>query len=451
MLINILVKTKTISKDKLENRRTYRFRLNKREYNLSINTNISSSSYGVRNAPERILDLNGIVNTFHLINRFVLKSQRDDVNLKIQVTFPVKDLDFWNTELVKKKLEELLIYFTDIRWNINFILDNSSHTHPNPKLPFKKEEELEICFWSGGLDSYAGLIDRLSSFPRKEFIVASFESNNSTKSIQNDVFLKLKKIYPNLTERIYIHNSFNHKNKNEFPYARTRGLFFLLSGMSLAFLLGQNKIYMYENGMGALNLMLPGNYGLDQSITATFQSQRLCEEFFTLVTDTEIKIENPYAFQTKSEMLRNILEKKLTNFISITSSCDSPQRKKPKECGFCTSCLLRRFSLLSAGIEDEKDYIFKNLFESELENKNTFQAMSGQVRIFDSLLRTDSLDTFFDYFPDLHRSQEYSRLDKNLFRQKLRSFLELYIDEWKKFEAKLYQDEELATSSKLIA
>ncbi len=451
MLLNIFVKTKTVAKDKLENKKSYSFLLKERNYTLSVSTNISSSRYGVRNAPDRILDLNGIVNTIHLINRFIQKRQRRNSHLKIEVTFPVRDLHFWQTENVKKKLEELLHYFTDIQWEMKFILDESKPIHPNPKLLFSKEQEVEICFWSGGLDSYAGLVDRMNNFPNKEFVLASFESNNSNKSIQNDIFVKLKENFPNLAERIYIQNSFKHRNKNEFPFARTRGLFFLLSGLSLAFLLGQNNVYMYENGVGALNLMLPGNYGLDQSITATFQSHCLCEEFFKLVSGTEVKIENPYAFQTKSEMLRKVIFSKDKNIISITSSCDSPHRKKPKECGYCTSCLLRRVSLHLASIKDEKEYIMKSLFDLDLENKSSFQAMSGQVRIFDSILNSDGLDALYDYYPDLYRAEEYSSLGKKEFRQRIKSFLGAYIQEWKNFESEYAQDVQISAMSKLSA
>lgn len=451
MQLNILVQSNTFEKDKLENKKSYSFGLNGRNYILSINTNISSSKYGVRNTPDRILDLNGIVNTVHLINRFVQKRQRRDSQLKVEVSFPVRDIDFWKCENIKNKLEELLYYFTEIHWEMKFILDESKPVQPNPKLLFSKEQEVEICFWSGGLDSYAGLIDRMNGFPQKEFVLASFESNNANKKIQDDLFAKLKEGYSNLSERIYIYNSFNHGNKHEFPFARTRGLFFLLSGLSLAFLLGQNKIYMYENGVGALNLMLPGNYGLDQSITATFQSHRLCEEFFTLVSETEVKIENPYAFYTKSVMLRNLMLYKDRHFISSTSSCDSPQRNKPKECGFCTSCLLRRVSLHSAGINDEKEYILKSLFDLDLENKSSFQAMNGQVRIFESILNSNGLDALYDYYPDLYRAEEYSNLGKIEFRQRIKSFLELYIEEWKKFESEYNQYAQISTPTKLSA
>lgn len=449
--IKIQVNTDSVTKNKLENRKSYNFILNNRSYNLSINTNIISTRFGVQNIPDQILDLNGIVNIIHLINRFIQSRQRKIPNFMIEISFPVKDLEFWNRAEIKLKLEELVGFFTDIIWKFRFILDQSKPTNPNPRLIFNLQDELELCFWSGGLDSYAGLLNRVNQFPKKKFILASFESQNLNKKIQRKLFENIKQLYPNVEERIFIHNTLGHKNSNEYPYARTRGLFFLISGLSLAYILGQKKIFMYENGIGALNLKLPGNYGLDQSITATFQSHRICEEFFKLVSGTYVKIENPFAFQTKSQMLRGICGPRNFNLIAATSSCDSPFRKKPRECGYCTSCLLRRFSLYTAELKDEKSYFEDKLSNPGLFNRKETQAMYGQYKKIEFLLNHGGLDALYKDDPDFYRAEETSGLEPDIFKNKLNSFLNDYIQEWKKIESQLFIDQQNIEEAKAIA
>ncbi|NCN08219.1 MAG: hypothetical protein GW938_00080 [Leptospira sp.] len=392
---------------------------------------------------DRILDLTNIVNVLSYIDRFIKKKDRNKNDVLVNVSLPVREFLFWNNKEIKDKLQDLLYYFSDIHWQLVFTSDKNNSLNQHPKLPFI-EENLEICFWSGGLDSYAGLMDRVKQFPEKKFVLASFEGNNHKKYNQNLLFEKIRLELPNVKERIFIHNTYENHDKNGYPYSRTRGLFFLLSGLSFAFLLGQKEIYMYENGVGALNLKLPGNYGLDQSITATFQSHRRCEEFFKLVSGEDIKIENPYAFETKSNMLSNIKNLQRTNEITITSSCDSShrQKNKPRECGYCTSCILRRFSLHIAGIKDSKNYVEASLSNPELIHRKEFQAMYGQYKKIESLLSQGGLEALYKNDPDLYRAEEDSGFEQSLFKNKLRLFLNAYIQEWKLFESKFIIDKQ---------
>lgn len=392
-----------------------------------------------QNLSNKLLDLMNLINIVLLIDRFTRRGKK--INTTINLKFPVLEFDFWLKKATREKLVELLTYFTELNWNLEFYKDNFSSPYPNQKLEFISNEEKEICLWSGGLDALAGLINRIKEFPDKKFILASFESNPRKKHSQRVLFDKLNKIHPNIQERIYIHNIPNHKQKKEYPYARTRGLFFLMSGLILAYTLNQKKLFLYENGIGALNLMLPGNIGLDQSITSTFESFHKCSEFFEIIVDKRIKIENPFAFKTKTEMCKTLNDSIYQEIIFKTNSCDGPHRNKPSECGYCTSCILRRLSLFNANIEDKTSYVTHNI--GNLIEKKEYNSMEGQFIVLKEIIERDDMQELFRQQADLYNSQEFSGLSKKDFESNMKNILKSYINEFESFHElieKSYQE-----------
>jgi hypothetical protein len=62
---------------------------------------------------------------------------------------------------------------------------------------------------------------------------------------------------------------------------------------------------------------------------------------------------NPLVYQTKAEVVRDLLRPSLSPFdIQRTVSCWATGRSS-RQCGGCLACLVRRFSMLAAGLPDE--------------------------------------------------------------------------------------------------
>lgn len=116
-----------------------------------------------------------------------------------------------------------------------------------------------------------------------------------------------------------------------------------------------SALYLYENGIGAMNLPYDrSQIGTDNARTAHPRVLREVGELLSLVTDRPFSVQNRCIYKTKAEMLQHPAITRVGEAIRLTFSCDGfPVRTKARaQCGFCTSCLLRRYSLEVAGLAD---------------------------------------------------------------------------------------------------
>ena len=123
----------------------------------------------------------------------------------------------------------------------------------------------------------------------------------------------------------------------------------------------------------------------------------MAEALFESILGESIHIENPYMFATKAEMCRSLLATGLAGLVRETVSCDGYPQRVPNQaqCGICTSCVLRRQSLFSAGLTDHdpggayRHDIFKGLSNLSTEEAHGFGVMSEQVSRIDGCLDSD--------------------------------------------------------------
>ena len=106
-------------------------------------------------------------------------------------------------------------------------------------------------------------------------------------------------------------------------------------------------------------------------------------------TGEEFVINNPFLFQTKAQMCQIVkTDPKLLSLAFQTVTCDKKPHKKIRQCGICTSCLLRRHALAAAGITDRTRYI---VMDPKQENKYLeLKAMAQQCLRLENLLSSDN-------------------------------------------------------------
>jgi hypothetical protein len=171
------------------------------------------------------------------------------------------------------------------------------------------------------------------------------------------------------------------------PSRRTRGLLFLIFGGVAALLAGSSALYLYENGIGAMNLPYDqSQIGADNTRACHPRVLREVGELLSLVGGKQFSIQNRCIYSTKAEMLRHSWIDRVRGAIPFTFSCDGfPVRAKGRpQCGFCTSCLLRRYSLELAGLgEVDLDGYLQNLkspsFRPTRHQLRALRAMDWQV------------------------------------------------------------------------
>lgn len=164
----------------------------------------------------------------------------------------------------------------------------------------------------------------------------------------------------------------------------------MLVGSAVAIALNQRKLHVYENGIGAINLpYYKFEIGLDHTRSVHPISLIRTSKFITILLDNHFDILNPYVFKTKAQMCTPLSEDSLTDLIYETQTCDSVHRKKQSQCGYCSSCLLRRQALLANKIVDETEYV---LTHGKSKSKNIrlhFEAMISQVKRLNKLLQKE--------------------------------------------------------------
>ena len=105
---------------------------------------------------------------------------------------------------------------------------------------------------------------------------------------------------------------------------RTRALVYLTLGVATALQAGTDTLWVYENGVGALNLPLDATQlGVDNYRGVHPRSLMMVEDLFAMVLARPVQIKNPFLFHTKAEMCRALLSTTLVDSIRDTVSCDS--------------------------------------------------------------------------------------------------------------------------------
>jgi hypothetical protein len=127
---------------------------------------------------------------------------------------------------------------------------------------------------------------------------------------------------------------------------------FTLLGSACAYLMGQKVLNLYENGIGAINLPYRKSaIGLDHTRSVHPLTLLSVSNLVSELIGEKFTIRNPFLFRTKAEMCQQLAEDERYDLPALTVSCDSPHRKQPIQCGYCSSCILRKQALAASGID----------------------------------------------------------------------------------------------------
>ncbi|MEH2058615.1 MAG: 7-cyano-7-deazaguanine synthase [Nostoc sp.] len=245
--------------------------------------------------------------------------------------------------------------------------------------------------------------------------------------------------------RLRIDISMQQQNK----FSRARGVVFTLLGTACAYLMGQRILCVYENGIGAINLFYRASaVGLDHTRSVHPLTLLMVGDLVSELLGEKFQVQNPFLFWTKVQMCKALAEDGRNDLASLTMSCDSPHRKsqQPTQCGYCSSCLLRRQALAAANIEDKTPYIVLYEKRSDKDRSEAFLNMREQVRILNNLLSisgetSDRWQALTRRFSDLEDIVDRTTAAENLLPLDMRSRLiqlyQTYVAEWDTVESRI--------------
>lgn len=316
---------------------------------------------------------------------------QDSWTREIDLYLPVSNFDLWspNTKLI----ERMLRFLTGDFWRVAFRPRKKELKSLIDRPPKLIDTTLDtVCLFSGGLDSFVGAIDLLEE--GKHPIFVSHYKDVSTKS-QEVCAARLSKQYGDFSPR-YVRANVSF-DKNDLPglgtETTTRGrsfIFFALAVLAADAIDGTTQINVPENGLISLNVPLdPLRLGAwSTRTTHPFYMARWQELLDNL--GIEARFQNPYRFKTKGEMLSGCTNQMfIAKNYDITISCSSITKGRwkklsPVHCGYCTPCLIRRASIMTAFDRDSTTYSIPDLYAQPLKRGG---AEATDVRAFQMMHR----------------------------------------------------------------
>ncbi|MCW5319531.1 hypothetical protein GTQ43_40100 [Nostoc sp. KVJ3] len=416
---------------------------------LTIGINVDDTEFKYRvkaQFPAIVADLIDLAVAIYTSDRLapqsLTKKQR-----RFYVILPLRHPELFSAEPFRTKLDDLLKWTTDSEW----VFDFQKRIAPERLVEQHQSLQIvpqgcEVTLWSGGLDALAGLYTRLLMYPEKQFVLFGTGSNNSVFTRQKKVAKKIQSLFPCRCDDFFrvpiLFDDSSEQQKNKL--SRARGVVFTLLGSACAYLMGEKVLYLYENGIGAINLPYRESaVGLDHSRSVHPLTLLMVSDLVSELLGEEFQVKNPFLFWTKAEMCKALAKNGRDDLPPLTMSCDSPHRQKPVQCGYCSSCLLRRQSLAASGIKDRTRYVVLHGERPVKHPSLCFLNMQAQVHTLDSLLGVsdEPWKTLTKKFPVLDDIVDRTAMAENLLPADMRSRLiqlyQNYLSEWNEVESQI--------------
>jgi hypothetical protein len=224
-------------------------------------------------------------------------------------------------------------------------------------------------------------------------------------------------------------------------------------------------LHVYENGIGAINLPYRKSaVGLDHTRSVHPEALLGVGLLMTELIDDNFKVLNPFLFHTKAEMMKSLAEDARDARIDLasqTSSCDSPHRKaqQPTQCGYCSSCVLRKQALAASQLEDNTQYIVPHGNPPAENIRLYLDSMLAQVatlreRLKPSPQEDDQWWALSQRFPELNDIVDRTHTEENItlleMRHQLIRLFQSHVSEWDLVMPLLREQFERRDSSSLV-
>jgi len=372
------------------------------------------------------------------------------------VELAVRNPDRWSAPEVVRRLQDYLHWLSGDEWTFGFRkkLTIPSEAESQPSLfTIRPGDPSFVSLFSGGVDSLAGLACTAVDEPSASHVLVSGYTNTRVRDRQRKQIRQIRSEFDrrrpgggSSTWHLDVGFGINQPDRHaEERSQRTRAFVFLALGVTAAIQVESDTLYVYENGLGALNLPLnETQLGVDNYRGVHPRSLMSLEGLLPMVLETPVVLENPYLYRTKAEMCRALPAAGLEGLINDTVSCDSfPIRlpDEPDQCGVCTSCVLRRQALLAArlGARDCENAYRSDIWKREpalsAVQLHGMLAMQNQVsRLAECLGQSDPWTALTGAYPELDRtSWELSQrggIDLDSCRCSFLRLIRAFVAEW---------------------
>lgn len=277
---------------------------------------------------------------------------------------PVRQPGFWTRPEVTEALTDAVGFLTED--DVSFLFSSRQQAAPRePYFDFDPAgaafEADEVILFSGGLDSFAGALEALSTSDSKVILVTH---RSAPKAITRQV--RLGKFLAERFEGRVLHlnvRATRSGKEGRETTQRSRSLLFAALGQAVAQQFGARRVSFYENGIMSHNLPISRQIVGSMATRSTHPlALSKLDRLMRMIGDAPVPIVNRFRWLTKTEVLGRIAEAGAATQIPLAVSCTSirEQDSLRTHCGACTQCLDRRFAVLAAGLKEfDRDEIYK--------------------------------------------------------------------------------------------
>jgi 7-cyano-7-deazaguanine synthase in queuosine biosynthesis len=272
----------------------------------------------------------------------------------LSFVIPVRDVQFWQQNDVRDLLREILNFLSDDKYSFVFLPLEQDRTAQN-YLDFGDLEDWPFCgvdrvlMFSGGIDSLAGAVQTARAGCKT--VLVSHRSAPALDSRQRRLFRELDEKYP--AQMVHIPVWINkEKRLGQESTQRTRSFLYSALGTIVAESIRADGVRFFENGIVSINLPVADEALRARASRTTHpRALHLFAQFYSLVANRKLQLDNPFLFRTKAEIVASIAANGAGDLIEYTCSCGYPMFKSKTQwhCGSCSQCIDRRFATLASG------------------------------------------------------------------------------------------------------
>jgi 7-cyano-7-deazaguanine synthase in queuosine biosynthesis len=282
-------------------------------------------------------------------DRACARGEREDIGRQIELSVPITNV----TRLLPlvPALERVLRFLSNDGWRIDMRQLSGAvervRTWPAPSG--------HTLLFSGGLDSLAAALEYGATGSNLQ-LVSHRTQNTVTSGTQRALAGSLLTRGSAFTHRQFFVSSRSSQDltHDEENSQRTRSFLFLVLGSIAARRTGQHTlVYLAENGQMAIHLPLDSaRIGAFSTHTAHPHVLVAMTELMSTALATTLRIDNPYVYRTKREVVAPIVAS-APDLIPVTTSCwrNSRLRAGVTHCGSCVPCQVRRIAIESCGTD----------------------------------------------------------------------------------------------------
>jgi 7-cyano-7-deazaguanine synthase in queuosine biosynthesis len=271
----------------------------------------------------------------------------------------VRRADVWRRDGVAEAIVDAVEFLSDDV--VSFAFEQFPHRIPSQPYfpegigaPFKADA---VVLFSGGLDSFAGALEALATTD-ENIVLVTHRSAQKAIPRQEALGKTLNARFFGRVHHVQVTARRRDDNSSERTQ-RTRSFLFAALGYAVARAYGAPVVRFYENGVVSCNLPISpqviGTMATRTTHPGTLaRLQTVYDRLSAAAGQAPIRLENPYGWLTKTEVVERIAVHGGQTEIATAVSCTSlrTQSTDVTHCGACSQCLDRRFALVAAGLED---------------------------------------------------------------------------------------------------